>query len=142
MTEQWKRLGALIARYRGPLTQETLAEMVSEKAGITIKQATVSEHERGNRWGKQLDLVGIYADVLHIPPREIHEALGLPLDPDADHPRPPTFPELVARDETLSKAARDHLLNQYELLQMATMHQRSGDPVLHEDKAQSKRGSA
>lgn len=135
MSEKWQRLGALIATYRGPMSQEALAELVSAKSGTTVKQSMVSEHERGNRWSKQLELISVYAEVLDIPPREIHEALGLPLEDDVSNPQPPTFPQIIARDETLSKAAKEHLLNQYELLQMATMHQRSGDPVLHEDKA-------
>lgn len=143
MSEKWRRLGALIAAYRGPMSQETLADLVSAKAGTTVKQSTVSEHERGNRWSKQLDLISVYAEVLDIPAREIHEALGLPLEDDISNPQPPTFPQIIARDETLSKAAKEHLLNQYELLQMATMHQRSGKPVLHQDKTErGKQGTA
>lgn len=131
MPEKWQgRLGALIARYRGPMSQGTLADLISEKSGQRVQQYLVSEHERGNRWSKHMELIGVYADVLSIPMDEIYQAMDLPhIEPS---PAPRGFGEIVAQDKTLSKTAKEHLLNQYELLQMATMHERAGNPVLHE----------
>lgn len=139
MPETWQdRLGALILRYRGPMSQGTLADLVSEKSGQTIKQYLVSEHERGNRWSKHMDLIGAYAAVLSIPRDELYAAMGLPhIEPTGPAPR--GFAEIVAQDKSLSKAAKEHLLNQYELLQMATMHERQGQPVLHEDRDRQQR---
>lgn len=144
--EEWpRRLGALIRKYRKPdgraiMTQETLAELVSEKAGRKVLQAQVSAHELGNRWRDDIDLIGIYGEILGIPEEEIREAIRLPLS--EPEPRPKGFAEIVAADKTLSKAAKEHLLNQYELLQMATMHQRRGEPILHQDKPATRRKQA
>lgn len=135
MPEKWQaRLGALIAKYRGPMmSQTTLAELVTERGGQTVKQALVSEHERGNRWGNHMELIGVYADVLSIPMDEVYEAMGLPhVGPS---PTPRGFAELVAQDRTLSKAAKTHLLNQYELLQMATQHERANRQHVSQDDA-------
>ena len=148
MTERWQQnLGALIRQYRGSMSQSVLAELVSEKAGKTIRQGMVSDHENGRRWEGNFELIKSYREVLGIPVEKIHEVLDLPV---VDHgPAPKSFPEIVAQDPTLSKAAKEHLLNQYELLQMATMHQRSGRPILHQDQddddaqpRRRKRGSA
>lgn len=142
MANEWQaRLGALIRKYRGPMSQTTLAELVSVRAGRRVTQSRLSDHERGQRWGGDLDLLASYADVLGIPVEEMHEAVGLP-KVDDDRPRPKTFAEIVAQDKTLSKAAREHLLNQYELLQMATQHERAGQPVLHDDQARARRKRA
>lgn len=126
------RLGDLLAEYRGPLSQATVAELASDLAERKITQGLVSELERGNRWGQNLDLIGVFAQALAIPIEEIHKIANLPVPPDDGEPRPRTFPEVVAQDPTLSKAAKEHLLNQYELLQMATMHERAGKQVLHD----------
>lgn len=128
------RLGALIADYRGPMSQALLAELVSQESGQKMTQNVVSELERGNRWGKNIDLIGVFARVLRIPTAEVQEIIGLPVPADDGAQAPLTFAEIVSQDTTLSKAAKNHLLNQYELLQMATQHERSGDPVLHEDR--------
>lgn len=144
--EEWqRRVGALIRKYREPggkrlMTQGVLAELVSEKAGRKVSQAQVSAHELGNRWRDDIDLIGVYGEVLGIPETELYEALGLPVaQPEA---RPKGFAEIVEADNTLSKAAKEHLLNQYELLQMATMHQRRGEPILHQDKPARRRKQA
>jgi hypothetical protein len=138
MTERWQQnLGALIKEYRGSMSQSTLAELLSDKTGRSIRQGTVSDHENGRRWEGNFELIKSYREVLNIPVEKIHEVLDLPV---VDHgPAPKTFPEIVAQDATLSKAAKEHLLNQYELLQMATMHQRSGRPVLHQDQEDEQR---
>lgn len=137
MPEKWQaRMGALIARYRGPMSQTTLAELISERSGRQVTQTKVSEHENGRRWNNDHDLIGVYADVLGIPLDEVYEAMDLPhVEPQ---PAPRGFAETVAQDKTLSKAAKEHLLNQYELLQMATQHERSGKPVLHQDRTEAR----
>ena len=134
-----RRLGALIAEKRGPMRQATLAELVSEESGEHITQGTISDLERGNRWGRNLGLIGAFARVLRIPAAEVQEIIGLPVPPNDGERAPMTFAQIVSQDTTLSKAAKSHLLNQYELLQMATQHERSGDPVLHEDTASKRR---
>lgn len=142
------RLGALIRKYReaGGMTQGALANAVSEKAGRKVGQANVSAHELGQRWESRgtgpggIDLLAAYIEVLGIPEDEWRDALGLAVEePD---PRPKGFAEIVQSDKSLSKAAKEHLLNQYELLQMATMHQRRGEPVLRQDKTDQRRKQA
>ena len=138
MTQQpWEvRLGLLIRERRGPhMSQQTLAQLVTDKAGRKVTQNLLSELERGNRWGGNVDLIGKFAEVLDIPWQEVSEIIGYTPPPDDGAPRQRTFAEIVSHDRTLSKAARNHLLNQYELLQMATQHERSGQPVLHDDAA-------
>lgn len=138
MSENWQsRLGSLIAKHRGPMSQGTLAELVSEKSGQRVQQYLVSEHERGNRWSKHMELIGVYADVLGIPMDEVYAAMNLPHEEPSAAPR--GFAETVAQDRSLSKAAKTHLLNQYELLQMATMHERSGRKVLREEETEHPR---
>jgi hypothetical protein len=140
--DQWQaRLGTLIRKYRGDMPQVVLAELVSEASGRKVRQNHVSDHEHGRRWAADFDLMHAYAEVLHIPVRELHDAVGIPKE-DEEEPRPRTFAEIVSQDETLSKVAKNHLLNQYELLQMATEHERAGKPVLHEDKKQPRRKQA
>lgn len=124
------------------MSQGTLAELVTERAGRKVTQGLVSELERGNRWGSNIDIIGAFAAALDIPAAEVQEIIGLPVPPDDGKPAPRTFAEIVSQDSTLSKAAKSHLLNQYELLQMATQHERSGDPVLHEDRTNGKRKQA
>jgi len=130
MAERWQeRLGSLIRQYRGSMSQTVLAELVSEKVGRRIRQNVVSDHEHGRRWADEnMDLIGAYAEVLDIPPQEIHDAMRLPMV--AAGPAPRDFAEIVAQDRTLSKTAKEHLLAQYELLQMATEHERRGESVL------------
>lgn len=132
-----QRVGALVAERRGVMSQTTLAQLISEKAGRKVSQALVSELERGNRWGQHLDLMGPIAEVLRISAADWQEAMGLPMPPEDGGQRTSTFAEIVAKDETLSKVARNHLLNQYELLQLATERERAGKPVLHEDHTDS-----
>lgn len=126
------RLGALLAKYRGQTSQVTVAQLVSELAGRKITQGLISELERGNRWGGNIDLIGPFARVLNIPTEEAQAIVGLPVDVAAERPQEKTFPEIVAQDPTLSPAAKNHLLNQYELLQMATEHERAGQRVFHD----------
>lgn len=130
---EWeKRLGALIKRYRGPMSQETLANLVSDRSGEKVAQWRVSAHENGERWKNSVHLIKYYGEALGIPVRELYEAIDLPLIEDG--PKPKTFAEIVAGDKTLSKAAKEHLLNQYELLQMASDYERAGKPVLHRER--------
>jgi hypothetical protein len=133
-------MGALVAKYRKPMSQETLAELVSEKAGRTVRQGLISELEKGSRWGKNLDLIGSIADVLHIPPREVQQAMGLPWADDDPGEKPRSFAEIIAQDASLSKTAKEHLLDQYEMLQMVTMHQRRGEPGPHQNDDDSHGG--
>ena len=138
MAERWQeRLGALIRRYRGSMSQTVLAELVSDKVGRTVRQNVVSDHEHGRRWADDnMELIGVYADVLNIPAQEIHDAMRLPMVEAGPAPR--DFAEIVAQDRTLSKAAKEHLLAQYELLQLATEHERRGDGVLHAPPARKR----
>lgn len=138
MPDAWgPRMGALVTKYREPMSQSVLAELLSTKTGRTIRQGLISELERGQRWSKNVDLIGPLAEVLHIPPREVQQTMGLPWGEDDPEERPRSFAEIVAQDATLSRAAKEHLLNQYELLQMATLHERRGDPILHQDAEDS-----
>jgi transcriptional regulator with XRE-family HTH domain len=151
MSAMHMRLGALIRKYRkaAGLTQDELAVLMSERTGLEVPQPQISAHELGNRWESRggslggMELLSTYIEVLSIPEREWHEAMGMPMpeEPESES-RPKGFAEMVQADQTLSKAAKEHLLNQYELLQMATMHQRRGEPVLHQDKAPRRRKRA
>lgn len=119
-------LGALIEEYRGAMTQGTVAQLLSDYLGRNISQNTVSAHINGQRWGDNPDLIGAYAAVLNIPVAVMHRTIGLPLsdDPGSPPPPPPTFKSIVEADPSLSAAAKEHLVNQYGLLQAASAHER------------------
>lgn len=136
MSEWETRLGMLVRKYRkeAGMTQAMLAAAMTDQTKYKLSQPEVSEHERGSRW--EIGLLSAYVRVLGIPDNEWRAALDMPIaEPEA---RPKGFAEIVAQDRSLSKAARDHLLNQYELLQMATQHERGGHPVLREGKRQKR----
>lgn len=124
-----REAGELASRYRkqANLTQEFVAHELSETLGRKIDQTTVSKHMRGQGW--TFDLVPAYAKILGIPSEEMAAAWGL--DIGARRPRPTTLADVVKSDPSLSNAAKKHLLNQYELLQMASRQERQGKPVLN-----------
>lgn len=117
-------LGELIEKYRGTMSQATVAQLLSDRLGRTVSQATVSAHENGQRWGDNPELIGAYAAVLGIPTVVMQRTIGLPA-PD-DNGNPPlmttTLREIVEADPTLSDAAKEHLVKQYGLLQAASAH--------------------
>lgn len=118
-------LGELVRKYRGGMSQTTVADLVSREleGDQTVTQGQVSDHESGRRWSGNPDLPGAYGRALNIPQDELYTALGLP--PPSAATKALTFAEIVERDPTLSKAAKDHLLNQYGLLQAASAHERA-----------------
>lgn len=122
-------LGALVRKYRGTLTQAAVAELVSHEIGERVTQGMVSDHENGRRWRNNSDLPGAYARALRIPQAEVIAALGF--SSSEDEP-PQTFAQIVRNDPTLSRAAKEHLLNQYHLLQLASAQERAGHPILSE----------
>lgn len=113
-------LGGLVKTYRERrgLSQATVAELVSRETETVVNQNIISELERGRRWAKRPELPVAFARVLGIPRAEVQEAMGLGSDEMPS--RPPTFAEVVETDDTLSRAAKDHLINQYGLLQLAS----------------------
>lgn len=116
-------LGELIVKYRGTMTQTTVAQLLSDYLGRSIKQTSVSAHENGQRWGDNPDLIGAYAAVLNIPIEVMQRTIGLPaVDDQAEAP---TFATIVSSDPTLSVAAKEHLISQYGLLQSASAHERA-----------------
>lgn len=135
-----REAGDLIKRYKERLghSQTFVAHELSLAVGRSIDQSTVSKHMRGIGW--TFDLPAAYVKVLGIPSEEMAEAWGLPI---GDHRRPhaPTLADLVKADPTLSPAAKKHLLNQYELLQLASKEERRGKPVLREAKVAAKKRS-
>lgn len=119
-------LGHLIrdARRALGLNQEDVAEMVSVDAERRLTQGKVSDHENG-RWqrGAIEDFVGSYGRVLRISEERLKEVLGF--IPPGSTPTPPTFEELVRSDPSLDERSKDHLINQYGLLQAASRHHRA-----------------
>lgn len=113
-------LGGLVKRYREMrgFSQAAVAEMLTRETGETVNQNIVSENERGRRWTKRPGFPAAYARALGIPRQEIQAAMGLPDEGRTEHV--PTFAEIVQADETLSRAAKEHLINQYGLLQLAS----------------------
>lgn len=118
-------LAELVGRYRrrAHLTQEAVAARLSDVLGRRVQQSQVSDNEKGARWSDP-DLPGAYVRALDIPADEMMAATGYPKQPKG--PRPATLADIVKNDPSLSSAAKKHLLQQYELLQMASAHERSG----------------
>lgn len=125
----YSALGQLVRKYRGTMSQGTVAALVSKEAGRPVSQSAVSALELGTRWGDNLDLVGAFARALDIPAELVQEAMDLPT-PDDSRPAVarPTLVELVERDPSLSKTAKAHLINQYGLLQLASQNEVSATP--------------
>lgn len=123
-------LGALIRNARNALglTQDEVVELVSVAADKRISQNKVSEHERG-RWGKGAieDYAAAYAHALRIPEEQMREVLGY--TPPGGGPALPTFEEQVRADPTLDDRSKEHLINQYALLQAASRHNRAHPPA-------------
>lgn len=117
---------ALVRKYQDltGMTQEAIAHELSQALGKRIGQSQVSGHLNGTRW-RDPDLAGAYVRVLSIPPDEMAAAMGYPLQGKA--PKKWTIKDVVKADPTLSPAAKRHLLSQYDLLQMATRHERSDE---------------
>lgn len=119
-------LGILIrnARRALGLTQDELAEMVAVATDRRLTQGKVSEHERG-QWGKGAieDFAAAYAHALRIPEEQMRGVLGY--TPVGATLGLPTFEEHVRADPTLDDRSKDHLINQYALLQAASRHNRA-----------------
>lgn len=132
-----REAGELADRYRrqANVTQVFIAHELSQELGRKIDQTTVSKHLRGQAW--TFDLVPAYAKILGIPSEEMAAAWGL--DIGSRRPRPTTLADVVNGDPTLSKAAKQHLLQQYELLQLASREERKGRPALPESKGRSRK---
>lgn len=123
-TNRDEALGGLVKKYREMrgLSQTAVAELLSRETETTVNQNIVSENEKGRRWTKRPELPAAYARILGIPRAEVQEAMGLP---DEGVRENPTFAQLVEADPTLTRAAKDHLISQYGLLQAASSHQRA-----------------
>ena len=126
-TDVDEALGGLVKKYRDlrGLSQATVAELLSRELDESVAQNIVSENEKGRRWSRK-GLPAAYRRILGIPVAEMQAAMGLP---DEGDQVAPTFAEIVESDPTLSRAAKDHLINQYGLLQLAsqaTMKQTKG----------------
>lgn len=132
---RYEEVGALIKRYREArgLLQASVAELLSNELDRQVHQSLVSKNEKGQGWQKRGDgvdspeLMRAYCKVLHIPEDEMVEALGFHVKEAA--PRPPTLLDMIEADPTLSRAAKDHFINQYGLLQMASKEERAGRAV-------------
>lgn len=132
MSTEYERAGELIQRYQGGLTQTAVAELVNgalkaEKKTARITQGMVSSHRKGQKLS--LELCRAYVVALNIPEREMIAALGYPSAMTGGK-TPGTLEEFIERDPTLSKAAKEHLINQYGLLRLASAQERAGKPVL------------
>lgn len=127
MEKAYEAVGALIRRYREEqnLLQESVAVLMSERLGREFRQNLVSKHERGDNWRSReydaFELMRVYCEVLGIPQEEMLAAIGF-THPPASGPEAKTLADMIERDPTLSKAAKDHLVNQYGLLQLASKH--------------------
>lgn len=137
----WVAVGRLVKRYReeNALGQTAVAEMLSRELPdypIKINQGLVTRNEAGGRFTP--DLAGGYARVLGIPDHEMREAMYGPNSGfTAEDERPArrqTWREVIEADSTLSDAAKAHLINQYGLLQLATLQERSGRPLASEEE--------
>lgn len=134
---RYEAVGALVKRYREArgLLQASVAELLSGELGRHVHQSLVSKNEKGQGWQKRgegvdaPDLMRAYCQVLGIPEVDMVEALGFHVRSEA-HPREPTLGDLIEADTTLSRDAKDHLINQYRLLRLATQQERKGRPVL------------
>lgn len=121
-TEQGIALGSIVREYRerAGLIQQQLADRLTASSGQKVGQGKVSKMELGEAWGDNLDLIAHYVRVLDIPPLLMAKAAGFPV-PDGPGGTPaPTLRDLVEADPTLSRASKDHLINQYGLLQAAS----------------------
>jgi transcriptional regulator with XRE-family HTH domain len=123
-------LGSLIRNARKALgfTQDDVARLVSVAADRPLTQGKVSEHENG-RWqqGSIENFAAAYSHALRIPEETMRETLGF--TPPGAQPPPPSFEELVRADPTLDEPSKDHIINQYALLQAATRHNRQHPSV-------------
>lgn len=119
-------LGSLIknARLGLGLTQGEVAELVSVAASKSISQPKVSEHENGD-WGKGAieDYAAAYGHALRIPEEQMRAVLGF--TPPGAIPALPTFEEMVRADSSLDEKSKEHIINQYGLLQAASRHNRA-----------------
>ena len=119
-------LGSLIknARRGLRLTQDEVVELVSVAANKRITQGKVSDHENG-KWGKGAieDYAAAYGHALRIPEEQMRAVLGY--TPPGAIPTLPTFEETVRADPTLDEKSKDHIINQYGLLQAASRHNRA-----------------
>jgi len=134
-TKKDEALGALIKRYRdrAGLTQAAVAELLSRELGETVRQTWISELESGRRWAKtEVELYGAFVRVLKIPQGEFQAVVFGSPDPGAPAPR--TWREVIEDDPTLSDAAKEHLINQYGLLQLASAQERATRPVANETR--------
>lgn len=127
-----REAGELVSKYREltGMTQEAIAYALSDVLNRPIRQGQVSDHLKGLRW-RDPDLPGAYVKVLGIPAAEMAAAMGYPVD---RAPKKWTIKDVVKADPTLSAAAKRHLLNQYELLQMATQHERAGESLKRKNR--------
>lgn len=124
-----KQAGELVRRYRHlrEKTQEVIARELTNELGREVKQGHVSAHFRGQRW--TLDLPGAYIRVLDIPQEEMAAAWGWAGEAaDPAPPRAATLADVIKADDTLSPAAKKHLLAQYGLLQLASQRERESNP--------------
>ena len=144
---RYEAVGALIKRYReaSGLLQASVAELLSAEVGRHIHQSLVSKNEKGQGWQKRgdgvdaPDLMRAYCAVLSIPQDEMIEALGFHVaQEDRDH-SPPSIADVIQADPSLSKAAKEHLVNQYRLLQLASREERRGRPMLRAKEGNSAR---
>jgi len=144
METGYEAVGALIARHRKALGlhQDSVAVMLSDRLGREIRQNLVSKHERGSNWRSReydpFELMRAYCEVLNIPENLMLATLGFPsalqggeAEPAQEPAQEPTLADVIEKDPTLTRAAKDHLINQYGLLlQLASVQERSGKPVI------------
>ena len=119
-------LGSLIKNARDALglTQDDVAKTVSTATGRRLTQGKVSEHERGI-WGRGAieDFAAAYGHALRISQEQMREVLTF--TPPGTIPSLPSFEEMVRADPTLDERSKDHIINQYGLLQAASRHNRA-----------------
>jgi transcriptional regulator with XRE-family HTH domain len=105
-------------RLERQLTQVEVAAILSRCLGGRIGQSQVSDNEKGARWSDP-DLPGAYLEALGVPIDDMLAACGYPPQLAGDTPTP-SMQELIRGDRTLNQAAKQHLLDEYEFLQVAS----------------------
>ena len=130
VTKRDAALGALIRKYRedAGLKQAPVAELLSREIGRPIHQSFLSELERGRRWSAiESDIYGAFVRVLNIPEDQMVETAMHISRAGSDLPK--SWREVIEEDPSLSTAAKEHLINQYGLLQAASAHERNTRPA-------------
>lgn len=124
MSKVYEAVGQLVRRYREErgMVQAEVAAQVAPRLGRNFTQGMVSKLEAGAGWSDNPELLGVFTDILAIPQDEMVAALGFSVPGEKAHPT--SLVDVVAQDSSLSDAAKTHLINQYGLLQLASLQER------------------